>query len=109
MEVNEQSSTQRHHRRVYPPEVKLSAVRAVIRDGMSYRQAAEKYGIASVSTLKKWLITYRKEGKSGLVDKTRGRIQGSTTSFAPVFDPLDPERGYRIRKENTRLVAKLGR
>lgn len=96
-------------RRVYPSELKLAAVQAVVSSGKSYREVTEEFGISSVSTLKKWLIAYRREGMGALCEGQRGRPQGPLTSFASVFDPLDPEQNHRMRKENTRLAAKLGK
>ena len=107
MVLDEASSHQPASRRMYPTELKLAAVRAVIDEGKSYQAVADEFGISSPSTLKKWLIAYRREGESALETKQRGRAQGAPLTYAPVFDPLDPEQGYRMRKENTRLAAKL--
>ena len=47
----------------YSFETKLAAVRAVVDEGMTKPEAMAKFGIASPSSLKKWLKAYREEGR----------------------------------------------
>lgn len=103
------SATQRSDevaRRVYNPEIKLAAVLSVTEDGMSYSAATQEHNIASVSTLKKWLIAYRKEGESALDPKPMGRPKDIHTP-APRRIPAVDE--MLLRMENGRLAKKLGR
>ena len=50
----------------YSFETKLAAVRAVVDEGMTKPEAMAKFGIASPSSLKKWLKAYREEGPEAL-------------------------------------------
>ena len=45
----------------YSFETKLAAVRAVVDEGMTKPEAMAKFGIASPSSLKKWLKAYRRK------------------------------------------------
>ena len=60
----------------YSFETKLSAVRAVIDEGMTKVQAMEKFGIASMGPLKTWLKAYREGGPEALRPKPRGKPKG---------------------------------
>ena len=54
----------------YSFETKLAAVRAVVDEGMTKPEAMAKFGIASPSSLKKWLKAYREEGPEALRPRT---------------------------------------
>lgn len=56
----------------YSFETKLAAVRAVVDEGMTKPEAMAKFGIASPSSLKKWLKAYREEGPEALRPKPKG-------------------------------------
>ena len=99
------SSQQEVSRRVYPVDVKLAAVRAVIDDGAPYQAAADEFGISSVSTLKKWLILYRREGAESLYPKPIGRPKGVHTPIGIRFSRFDEA---LLRMENEKLLRKLG-
>ena len=47
----------------YSFETKLAAVRAVVDEGMTKPEAMAKFGIASPSSLKKWLKAYREKAR----------------------------------------------
>lgn len=88
--------------KLYRFEVKLEAVRVYINSPMSLRQTAEKFDIASASTLKKWVLAYRTYGEEGLVAKQSGRPRGHK------FIPKTPPREVAaIQVEIDRLSAKL--
>ena len=55
----------------YSFETKLAAVRAVVDEGMTKPEAMAKFGIASPSSLKKWLKAYREEGPEALRPKPK--------------------------------------
>ncbi|MEG0374387.1 MAG: transposase [Raoultibacter sp.] len=93
-------------RRIYPVELKLAAVSAVIDDEKTYRATVTEFGISSVSTLKKWLIAYRREGKSALYPRPLGRPKGIHTPIGNRLSPIDQA---LLRMENEKLVRKLGR
>lgn len=58
--------------RVYPYELKLSAVRDRLEHGMTVREVMVKHGIPSESSIKTWCRQYREQGAEALVNKPRG-------------------------------------
>lgn len=58
--------------RVYPYELKLSAVKDRLENGMTVREVMVKHGIPSESSVKTWCRLYRTEGAEALVNKPRG-------------------------------------
>lgn len=58
--------------RVYPYELKLSAVRDRLENGMTVREVMVKHGIPSESSIKTWCRQYREDGPSALVSRPRG-------------------------------------
>ena len=54
-------------------EQRYQAVMAVIGDGLSVSQAAEKTGVAR-QTLHRWLARYEAEGLKGLADRSVRRV-----------------------------------
>lgn len=58
--------------RVYPHELKLSAVRDRVENGMTVREVMIKHGIPSESSIKTWCRQYRDHGPEALVNKPRG-------------------------------------
>lgn len=59
--------------RIYPYELKLSAVRDRFENGLSVREVMIKHGVPSESSVKTWCRQYREGGPQALVDKPRGR------------------------------------
>ncbi|MEG0375308.1 MAG: transposase [Raoultibacter sp.] len=90
----------------YSVDQKLAAVLSVTEDGLTYKAAAKEHDIASVSTLKKWLIAYRREGESALQPKPMGRPKGIHTPAPRSMVGIDE---MLLRMENGRLFRKLGR
>ncbi|MEG0759338.1 MAG: helix-turn-helix domain-containing protein, partial [Raoultibacter sp.] len=60
------------------------------------------YNIASTSTLKKWVIAYKREGESALQVKTKGRPRGSNK-----VAQLERSELEAVRFEVSRLSKKL--
>lgn len=58
--------------RVYPFELKLSAVQDRLEHGMTVREVMVKHGIPSESSIKSWCRQYRAHGETALIDKPRG-------------------------------------
>lgn len=58
--------------RVYPFELKLSAVQDRLENGMTVREVMVKHGIPSESSVKSWCRQYRECGAGALVSKPRG-------------------------------------
>lgn len=58
--------------RVYPYELKLSAVKDRLENGMTVREVMIKHGIPSESSVKTWCRQYREFGPEALVNKPRG-------------------------------------
>lgn len=80
----------------YSFETKLAAVRAVVDEGMTKPEAMAKFGIASPSSLKKWLRAYREEGPEALGPKPKGRPKGSGSPAKEMTREQELER--RVRK-----------
>ncbi|MEG0503709.1 MAG: transposase [Raoultibacter sp.] len=96
---------QKPPRRFYSAELKLAAVKAVVEDNKTYRATVDEFDISSVSTLKKWLIAYRKDGECSLYPKPLGRPRGIHT---PIVTRLNRFDDALLRMENEKLVRKLG-
>lgn len=58
--------------RVYPYELKLSAVQDRLEHGMTVREVMVKHGIPSESSVKTWCRQYREHGAEALINKPRG-------------------------------------
>ena len=58
--------------RVYPYELKLSAVLDRLEHGMTVREVMVKHGIPSESSVKTWCRQYREHGAEALINKPRG-------------------------------------
>ena len=58
--------------RVYPYELKLSAVKDRLENGMTVREVMIKHGIPSESSVKTWCRQYREHGPEALINKPRG-------------------------------------
>ncbi|MEG0374940.1 MAG: transposase [Raoultibacter sp.] len=101
-----QDQTQERSRREYSSSLKLEAVRAFLYSNMSRREVVETYNIASVSTFKKWVIAYRREGDPALVTKSKGRPTKSVIPAAPLADLTSFEE-LIMHAENNRLAGKL--
>ena len=80
----------------YSFETKLAAVRAVVDEGMTKPEAMAKFGIASPSSLKKWLKAYREEGPEALRPKPKGRPKDSGSPAKEMTREQELER--RVRK-----------
>lgn len=80
----------------YSFETKLAAVRAVVDEGATKPEAMARFGIASPSSLKKWLKAYREGGPEALRPKPKGRPPGAAAEARPATREQELER--RIRK-----------
>ena len=80
----------------YSYETKLAAVRAVVDEGMTKPEAMATFGIASTSSLKKWLKAYRDDGPEALRPKPRGRPRGAKAR--PKEETREQELERRIQK-----------
>ena len=61
----------------YDFETKVAAASAVVDGGMAKPEAMERFGIASLSPLKRWCGLYREGGAEALRPKPKGRPRGS--------------------------------
>ena len=57
----------------YTPELKRRAVEAVVKEGLSYKEAARIYEIDGHSRIQSWERIYLTEGPEGLAVERRGR------------------------------------
>lgn len=92
----------------YSFETKLAAVRAVVDEGMTKPEAMAKFGIASPSSLKKWLKAYREEGPEALRPKPKGRPKGSGSLTRGMTREQELERRVRkLEAENAYLKKSI--
>ena len=92
----------------YSFETKLAAVRAVVDEGMTKPEAMTKFGIASPSSLKKWLKAYREEGPEALRPKPKGRPKGSGSPAKEMTREQELERRVRkLEAENAYLKKSI--
>ena len=88
----------------YSFETKLAAVRAVVDEGMTKPEAMAKFGIASPSSLKKWLRAYRE----ALRPKPKGRPKGSGSPAKEMTREQELERRVRkLEAENAYLKKSI--
>lgn len=59
--------------RIYPFELKLSAVKDRLEKGLSVRDVMIKHGVPSEPSVKTWCRQFREGGEAALVNKPRGR------------------------------------
>ena len=79
----------------YDYETKVAAARAVVDGGMGKPEAMERFGIASLSPLRRWCRLYREGGTEALRPKPRGRPRGSGAKAAPMTREQELERQVR--------------
>ena len=92
----------------YSFETKLAAVRAVVDEGMTKPEAMAKFGIASPSSLKKWLKAYREGGPEALRPKPKGRPRGSASPSGEATREQELERRIeRLEAENAYLKKSI--
>ena len=92
----------------YSFETKPAAVRAVVDEGMTKPEAMAKFGIASPSSLKKWLKAYREEGPEALRPKPKGRPKGSGSPAKEMTREQELERRVRkLEAENAYLKKSI--
>ncbi|AKN15688.1 transposase [Mycobacterium haemophilum DSM 44634] len=89
-------------------EQRYQAVLAVISDGLSIRQVAEKWGV-SRQTLHAWLARYEAEGLDGLVDRSHRPVSCPHQMGAQVEAELLELRRSRPYWGPRRLVFELGK
>lgn len=75
-------------------EQRYQAVLAVIGDGLSVSQVAEKVGV-SRQTLHTWLARYEAQGLEGLKDRSHSPVSCPHQIAIDVVDRLQPTRGLR--------------
>ena len=83
----------------YPFGTKLAAARAVVDGGMARADAMAAFGIASLTSLKKWCKAYREGGAEALRPKPKGRPKGAKAS------PKPPTREERLEERVRKLEA----
>jgi transposase InsO family protein/transposase-like protein len=53
----------------YPASVKLAAARAVVDDGATRADVMRRHGLRAHTTLNKWVVAYRREGKAAFASR----------------------------------------
>jgi transposase len=89
-------------------EQRYQAVMAVIGDGLSVSQAAEKTGVAR-QTLHRWLARYEAEGLEGLQDRSHRPVRCPHQMPAPVEAAVVELRRSRPYWGPRRLVFELAK
>lgn len=82
----------------YDYETKVAAASAVVDGGMAKPEAMERFGIASLSPLKRWCQLYREGGAEALRPKPKGR---------PRKEAAPTTREEELEREIRRLEAQV--
>lgn len=86
----------------YSYETKVAAAKDFVDGELTYAEIMLKYGIASLTPLKKWCRAYKNGGSETLKPKPKGRPPGSKNKTKRPKDELE-----RLRAENERLRCEL--
>ena len=84
--------------RSYDYETKVAAARAVVDGGTAKPEAMERFGIASLTSLRQWCRLYREGGAEALRPKPRGR---------PRKEAAPATREEELEREVRRLEAQV--
>ena len=79
----------------YDFETKVAAASAVVDGEMGRPEAMERFGIASMSPLKRWCRLYREGGAEALRPRPKGRPRGSAAKATPATREQELERQVR--------------
>lgn len=101
-------STMGKRKRTYPFETKVAAARAVADEGLTVPEAMARFGIASRSSLQKWLRDYREYGPEVLKPKPKGRPRGTKAVSAEMTREQELERRVKkLEAENAYLKKSI--
>ena len=84
---------------VYDYGTKVAAARAVVEEGMTKPGAMERFGIASMTPLKRWCRLYREGGAEALRPKPKGRPRGAGDGAARTREQELEERVRRLEAQ----------
>ena len=94
----------------YTPEFKKLVVETIHNENLSYREAARRFDISSISVIRNWERIYLEEGPEGLEEERRGRAciaSGTMKGRKPKFEKQENEdliaEVQRLRAENDYL------
>ena len=94
----------------YTPEFKKLVVETIHNENLSYREAARRFDISSISVIRNWERIYLEEGPEGLEVERRGRASiasGTMKGRKPKFEKQENEdliaEVQRLRAENDYL------
>lgn len=91
-----------HGRRTYDYETKIAAVRDHLERGMTREAVMGRYGIVSMSSLRRWCSAYREGGPEALRPKVKGRPRGARSRPKPALT-----REQELELENEYLRTKV--
>ena len=90
----------------YSGDLKKKAVEDMRRNGLSYKETMQKYGITGKMTVQKWERIYLEEGSSGLYVERRGRATGGQKGKGQAFK-LNPKAEEDLIAENQLLRMEI--
>lgn len=99
---------EREGNRKYGYETKLSAARDLMDLGLPKAEVMERYGIVSITALKRWCRDYRAGGPEALRPKPKGRPRGAKSQPRPTptrEQLLEEEIAY-LEKVDALLVSR---
>lgn len=90
-------------------EFKLQVVKAILDEGLSFLEAAKRFGFTSHSNVKNWVKAYRTLGEEGLHDG-RGKGQKKVRAKVPAGLTIEQENAWlRAQNEYLKKLLKLER
>ena len=95
--------------KVYPSELKLHVVRAVLGGDISLREAARQYGISSAQLIRIWIKIYQQDGEEALRVDRRKTISSRRKTLSDGQEVIDEDKAAlqqevkRLRAENAYL------
>ncbi|UYZ13862.1 helix-turn-helix domain-containing protein [Brevibacillus sp. WF146] len=85
-------------------ECKLEVVKSILEEGLSYREAAKRFGFKTHSNVKNWVHAYKIHGVEGLKDR---RGQGLKKALSKIPSNLTLEQENKWLRAQNAFLKKL--